>query len=187
MADIEFLRNLVLAPYIIMAQALINVPRHTGGNQFRHAFMTLGILLDYKYFSDPVLLKASLLHDLLEEIPSTRVDEIKCIDADGNKVVDLVTEVTKKPGESKPDYLQRVLEDCSENARTLKIADRISNLTDLHRDLYPREKFSQNLDETEKFVIPMAEKIKNYNMVIELRDLIIRRRQILSLENHWIT
>ena len=170
-----------------MAQALISVPRHTGGNQFRHAFMTLGILLDYKYFSDPVLLKASLLHDLLEDMPSIRADAIRGIDDDGNDVVDLVMEVTKKPGESKSDYLQRVLEHGSENARTLKIADRISNLTDLHRDLYPKQKFSQNLDETEKFVIPMAEKIKNYNMVIELRDLIIKRRQILILENQWIT
>jgi GTP pyrophosphokinase len=178
--------NLILAPYIIKALDLISVPRHTGGNQFRHAFMTLGILLDYKYFSDPVLLKAALLHDLLEDMPWTRVDDINCIDTDGNKVVDLVMEVTKNPGEKKAVYLQRVLEHGSVNAKTLKIADRISNLTDLHRDLYAKEKFSKYLDETEEFVIPMAEQV-NHDMVIELRDLIIKRRQILSLEDPAVT
>jgi GTP pyrophosphokinase len=186
MNNYEPLIDLVLAPYIIKALDLVSVPRHTGGNQFRHAFMTLGILLDYKYFSDPVLLKASLLHDLLEDMPWTRVDDINCIDMDGNKVVDLVREVTKNHGEKKADYLQRVLEHGSVNARTLKIADRISNLTDLHLDLYPKQKISQYLDETEKFVIPMAEQV-NHNMVTELRDLIIKRRQILSLENPVVT
>ena len=56
MNDVEALRNLVLAPYIIKATALIRVRRKVGGNQFRHSFSTLGILLDYKFYSDSVLL-----------------------------------------------------------------------------------------------------------------------------------
>jgi len=50
MNDLEALRNLVLAPYIIKATALIAVDRKVGGNQFRHCFSTLGILLDHKLF-----------------------------------------------------------------------------------------------------------------------------------------
>jgi len=74
MNELETLKSLVLAPYILKATALIGVRRKVGGNQFRHSFSTLGILLDYKLFYDSVLLKASLLHDLLEDLPEIQVD-----------------------------------------------------------------------------------------------------------------
>ncbi|MCK9401421.1 MAG: hypothetical protein M0Q51_15695 [Bacteroidales bacterium] len=44
MSDLDALQNLVLAPYILKATALISVSRIVGGNQFRHSFSTLGIL-----------------------------------------------------------------------------------------------------------------------------------------------
>ncbi len=178
MNDVDKLKNLVLAPYILKATALISIRRKVGGNQFRHSFSTLGILLDYKYYEDSVLLKASLLHDLLEDIPESEVDEIRRIDHDGNDVVKLVLEVTKGVDESKPEYLQRVRDSGSENAWRLKCADRISNLTDLHRDTHSNQKISKYLDQTEKFVIPMAKKV-NKNMRLELADLVYSRRTIL--------
>ena len=101
MTELDSLKNLVLAPYILKATALIGVQRQVGGNQFRHCFSTLGILLDYKFFSDSVLLKASLLHDLLEDLPETQVDEIRSIDNEGHQVVALVLEVTKRKDEIK--------------------------------------------------------------------------------------
>src|SRR5690606_31066251 len=107
MTALETLKNLVLAPYILKATALISVQRAVGGNQFRHCFSTLGILLDYKFFTDSILLKASLLHDLLEDLPETQVDEIRWIDSDGADVVQLVLEVTKRKDETKEQYLQR--------------------------------------------------------------------------------
>ncbi len=55
MNDIETLKNIVLAPYIIKATALIGVQRKVGGNQFRHCFSTLGILLDYKFYNDSII------------------------------------------------------------------------------------------------------------------------------------
>jgi (p)ppGpp synthase/HD superfamily hydrolase len=178
MNDLEALRNLVLAPYILKATALIRVSRKVGGNQFRHSFSTLGILLDYKYFSDSILLKASLIHDLLEDLPETEVDDIRHTDFEGNEVVDLVLEVTRRHGETKPQYLQRVLDTGSVRARVLKCADRISNLTDLHRDTHSDQKISDYLKQTEDFVLPMAKQV-NADMVIELTDLIARRRDIL--------
>jgi GTP pyrophosphokinase len=180
MNDLENLSNLVLAPYILKATALISVQRKVGGNQFRHCFSTLGILLDYKFFDNSILLKASLLHDLLEDLPETQIDEIKWIDNESHDVVKLVLEVTKMPEESKPAYLQRVLHSGSKNAMLLKCADRISNLTDLHRDTHTEQKISDYLDQTEKYVIPMAEKV-NADMVIELSDLVAKRRAILRV------
>jgi len=173
------LRSLVLAPYIIKATALIGNARYVGGNQFRHAFATLGILLDYKYFSNPVLLKASLVHDLFEDIPSTDKSILRHLDSDGHMVTDLVLEVTKNENESKASYLKRLLETGSSNAKILKVADRISNLTDINRSIFSDSKITQYLDETEQYVLPMASEV-NLDMVRELTDLIKKRRTMLN-------
>lgn len=180
MSALETLKNLVLAPYILRATALISVQRAVGGNQFRHCFSTLGILLDYKFYTNTILLKASLLHDLLEDLPETQVDEIRWIDSDGTAVVELVLEVTKRKDETKAEYLQRLLEYGSRNAMLLKCADRISNLTDLHRDIQSEQKISDYLDQTEKYVIPMA-RLVNADMLTELTDLVAKRRRIVRM------
>jgi (p)ppGpp synthase/HD superfamily hydrolase len=180
MTALETLKDLVLAPYILKATALIGVERKVGGNQFRHCFFTLGILLDYKFFNESILLKASLLHDLIEDLPETKVDEIRSIDNDGPRVVELVLEVTKRKEETKSQFLQRILESGSKSAMLLKCADRISNLTDLHRDTHTDQKITDYLDQTEQFVIPMARKV-NKDMLIELTDLVAKRRGILKM------
>ena len=97
MEDLEkHLSNITLAPYIFKAMALIGVRRKHGSNMFRHQIGTMGILLDYK-FIDPVLLKASVIHDLFEDaagMPGVSKEEIVKIDSDGPAVYDLVMEVT---------------------------------------------------------------------------------------------
>jgi (p)ppGpp synthase/HD superfamily hydrolase len=177
--DTRKLQNLVLAPWIIKATALIGIHRNVGGNQFRHGLATMAILLDYKYFDDYILLKASVVHDLLEDIPDTNEYELRRIDDDADKVVDLVKEVTRRKDQSKIDFLKGLLEHGSFNAKILKVADRISNLTDLHRDHYPRDRMSRYLDQTEQYVLPMAVQVNN-NMTLELYDLIKKRRQQLN-------
>jgi (p)ppGpp synthase/HD superfamily hydrolase len=176
MNDTDILSNLVLAPYIMKATALISNERKVGGNQFRHQFYTVGVLLDYKYFKNSVVLKAAMIHDLIEEIPSTNIGELRAIDGEANQVVDLVLEVTKEDGETKAVYLKRILEYGSYNAKLLKVADRISNLVDLNRDNYGEEKMTRYIEETEKYVVPMAREVDS-NMVIELSDLIKRKRE----------
>jgi GTP pyrophosphokinase len=180
MNDLETLKNLVLAPYILLASALSKVPRKVGGNQFRHCFCTLGILLNYKLFKDSILLKASLLHDLLEDLdlPETQLDEIRDTDQDANRVAKLVWEVTRRKEETKTQYLQRLLHNGSRKAMLLKCADRISNLTDLNRDTFTDQKIASYLDQTERFVIPMAEKV-NSKMAGELMELVAKRREML--------
>jgi GTP pyrophosphokinase len=180
MNETEKLKNLVLAPYIIKATALIGKQRGVGGNQFRHAMATMAILLDYKLFDDYVLLKASVIHDLLEDVPETNEFEIRIIDGQADRVLELVKEVTRPDGMSKETYLKRILEQGSFNAKLLKCADRISNLTDLHRDTHSDQKITDYLDQTEKYVIPMAQQV-NYDMLIELTDLVRRRRQLVKI------
>src|SRR5678815_3891146 len=92
----QALTDMTLAPYIVKAMALIGVRRKGGSNMFRHQISTMGILIDYKIV-DPVLLKASVIHDLFEDAPSmpgVTENEITSIDADGPAVYALVMEVT---------------------------------------------------------------------------------------------
>jgi GTP pyrophosphokinase len=185
MPDIEqSLRNLTLAPYMVKAMALIGVKRRGGSNMFRHQLSTFAILLDYKVL-DPVLLKAAVIHDLFEDaptMPGVSRDEIERIDADGPAVYALVMEVTIRTvngvREPKSEYLLRIMQQGSSQARLLKLADRISNLTALgyvHDAAFVR----RYVDETRRYVLPYANPV-NADMFRELSDLVASREQSLT-------
>jgi GTP pyrophosphokinase len=185
MDDLErSLTRLTLAPYIVKAMALIGVRRRGGSNMFRHQLSTMAILLDYKIV-DPVLLKASVIHDLFEDaatLPGVSEEAIAALDADGPAVVALVMEVTRGVGgvtESKGDYLLRIMQRGSRLAKVLKLADRISNLTALGFVVEP-EFVRRYLDETRAFILPYAAAI-NPDMFRELSDLVASRQRFLAL------
>ncbi len=170
--------RLIAAPYLQKATALIGVARKVGGNQFRHMMATFAILLDYHY-TDQVMLKAALIHDLFEDVPETNRQEIRELDEHGDEVVALVDEVTRKPEETKIEYLEKILYRGTKEAKILKVADRISNITDLHLDIIIKEKMANYLEQTMDYIYPMAEKV-NHLMAIELIDLVERRKMYLS-------
>ena len=103
------LRDLSLAPYIQLSTELIGKSRHAGGNMFRHQIDTMGILIDYGYL-DSVLLKASVIHDVVEDVPGFDVQRILDIGGDAQEVLNLVYEVTRKPDVKKPDYLKNIID-----------------------------------------------------------------------------
>jgi GTP pyrophosphokinase len=177
----DILAGMVIAPYFQKATALRGVKRYVGGNQFRHAFATFAILIDYHYM-DAVLLKAAVIHDLIEDVKCTSYDEIRSIDKDGQQVLKLVLEVTRRKPETKEDFLKRILYEGSDSAKVLKIADRISNLTDLHPDIFDKEYIKNMIADTKKWVIPMAEKV-NQDMLFELQDLLRRRESNMKLSS----
>jgi GTP pyrophosphokinase len=173
------LAGVTLAPYIVRAMRLIDVPRKAGSNMFRHQMSTLAILLDYKT-TDPVLLKASVIHDLVEEaagLPGVTREAIEAIDADGPAVYALVQEVSIRHvdgvREPKAEFLARLMATGSERAKRLKLADRISNLITLGfvNDLRFIERY---LEETRAQILPHAAAI-NPDMHRELSDLISSR------------
>jgi len=177
----DILAGMVIAPYLQKATALRGVKRYVGGNQFRHAFATLAILIDYHYM-DAVLLKASVIHDLIEDVKCTSYDEIRGIDKDGQQVLELVLEVTRRKPENKEEFLRRILMEGSDNAKILKCADRISNLTDLHPDIFDKEYIKNMIADTRKWVVPMAAKV-NQDMLFELQDLLKRRDSNLKFSS----
>jgi len=174
----QALEKMVLAPYVQKSTALRGKYRYVGGNQFRHALSTFAILLDYHYM-DPVLLKASIIHDIFEDVKCVSPEEIINLDSDGQAVYDLVMEVTRQKGETKDEFLSRVLEKGSTYAKILKCADRISNLTDLHTDTFDKGFIKKYIDETKRWVVLMAEEV-NKDMLFELKDLIKRRESGIS-------
>jgi GTP pyrophosphokinase len=181
----QSLGRITLAPYIVKAMALIGVKRRGGSNMFRHQISTMGILLDYKIM-DPVLLKAAVIHDLFEDaanMPGVSQFEISAIDADGPAVYALVMEMTLRQvdgvKEPKTEYLRRVMVDGSSRAKTLKLADRISNLTALGFVTDPAF-VRRYLAETRACILPHAESV-NRDMFRELSDLVENRARFLQL------
>ena len=171
------LREMHLAPYMQLAINLIGKSREGGGNMFRHQLDTMAILIDYGYI-DSVLLKASIVHDLLEDISGFNHNILLSIDFESHAVYDLVQEVTRRGGETKQEFLVRIRETGSHNAKILKIADRISNMISLGF-VNNLEFVERYINETEQYLLPIAAEVSRY-MLNELEDLIKSRRKYLE-------
>jgi (p)ppGpp synthase/HD superfamily hydrolase len=171
------LKNMHLAPYIQLATSLIGKLRRSGGNMFRHQLDTMAILIDFGYI-DSVLLKASVIHDLVEDIPEMDRDDILSIDDESAQVYRLVLEVTRRPIENKIDFLARIRDYGSMRAKVLKSADRISNMISLGyvTDVSFVKRYT---DETENHVFPIA-RLADVRMLKELEQLVATRREYLS-------
>ena len=179
------LAQMTLAPYILAATRLIGRPRKSGSNMFRHQIDTLAVLMDYKLM-EPVLLKASCVHDLVEDCPELDVAEIRSIDQDGPAVLDLVLEVTRRVDatgkEPKGVFLTRIMTEGSHQARLLKMADRISNLVSLGYVHDPKF-VMRTILETRQFILPHAQNVHE-DMFREMSDL-IRLREDALMGNQW--
>jgi (p)ppGpp synthase/HD superfamily hydrolase len=175
--DMLRLKKMHLAPYMQLATALIGNRRRSGGNMFRHQLDTMAILIDYGYI-DSALLKASIIHDLIEDVPGFDRDRILEIDDESADVYKLVLEVTRRPIETKAEFLSRIREFGSDKARVLKSADRISNMISLGyvTDVAFVRRYT---DETENLVFPIAE-LADERMLEELKELVATRREYLS-------
>ena len=143
---------------------------------FRHQVDTMAILIDYGYI-DSVLLKASLIHDVIEDIEDFNVNEILSIDSESGQVYELVLEVTKKKGQEKTEYLKNIIKNGSEKAKILKCADRISNMISLGF-VTDSEFIERYCNETELYIFPIALDV-NFEMYKELMALVVSRRQYL--------
>ncbi|GAB1481720.1 hypothetical protein MASR2M78_05350 [Treponema sp.] len=97
------LKGMHIAPHMQLATALIGKTREVGGNMFRHQLDTMATLLDYGYI-DSVLLKASVVHDLIEDVPDFNHNLLLSIDYESPAVYELVLEVSRRVDETKPEF-----------------------------------------------------------------------------------
>ncbi len=171
------LKGMHIAPYMQLATALIGKVREGGGNMFRHQIDTMATLLDYGYI-DSVLLKASVVHDLLEDVPDFNHNLLLSIDYESPSVYKLVLEVSRRTDETKPEFLTRVRERGSHQAKVLKVADRISNMISLGF-VTNFEFVARYTDETVRYIYPIAEEV-DQAMLRELESLVATRRVYLE-------
>ena len=147
---------------------------------FRHQLATMATLVDYGYI-DSVLIKASIVHDLLEDVPDFNRNLLISIDYESPAVYELVLEVTRNPNETKPEFLTRVLERGSRRAKLLKVADRISNMIDLGFVINTAF-IHRYTEETVRYIFPIAEEVDKA-MLSELESLVESRRNYVAVFN----
>jgi (p)ppGpp synthase/HD superfamily hydrolase len=172
------LKGTFLAPYMQLATALIGKTREGGGNMFRHQLDTMAILIDYGYI-DSVLLKASIVHDIIEDVPDFNHNLLLSVDFESPAVYDLVMEVSRRPGEAKPEFLTRIFQSGSRQAKILKVADRISNMISLGF-VTQTEFIKRYSEETVRFIYPIADEVDKA-MLSELQSLVESRRKYLTI------
>jgi GTP pyrophosphokinase len=159
-------KNLNIWPYIELSQHLVRKQRRGFGNMFRHQVETFAILLEHGY-KDAVILKASLIHDLLEDghkVGFTCFEDIITTDQDGQQVFDLVKELSIRVHdgieEPKEMFLQRIMLHGSKQAKLVKLADRLSNINTLFAT-NDRAFIKKYILETRQYIMPYAEAIDN--------------------------
>ena len=131
--------------------------RPTGAPYAEHLLEALEFLVRGAGVTDPEILQAAVLHDVVEDTPCT-IDDVRR--AFGGRVAELVAWVTKPASEEGSDrkaakeaYLGR-LRDAPDDAVVVKLADRASNVQTLRNLGLPKQR--QYYAETVRFIMPLA-------------------------------
>lgn len=130
--------------------------RYNGAHYYYHLVDVTQILINMriKDNKDENLLVASILHDIVEDVPGYTIEKIA--EMFNQRVADIVRKLTKEKNVdyTKPEnlkkYLRIILED--EDAALIKTADRMNNFATLR--YAPFKKKKRQADETEIHFIP---------------------------------
>jgi GTP pyrophosphokinase len=132
--------------------------RPTGAPYLEHLLETLEVLVRGAGVTDPDVLCAAVLHDVVEDTPCT-VEDVRL--AFGDRVADMVRWVTKpEPADgadrkaAKESYLKS-LRDAPDDAVIVKLADRASNVQTLRNLGQDRQR--EYYAQTVRYIIPLAE------------------------------
>ena len=131
--------------------------RPTGAPYAEHLLEALEVLVRGAGVTDPDILQAAVLHDVVEDTPCT-IDDVR--GEFGARVAELVGWVTKPTPEEGSDrraakeaYLGR-LKDAPDDAVLVKLADRASNVQTLRNLGLPKQR--QYYAETVTYIMPLA-------------------------------
>jgi (p)ppGpp synthase/HD superfamily hydrolase len=131
--------------------------RPTGAPYVEHLLEALEILVRGAGVTDPDVLCAAVLHDVVEDTPCT-IAGVR--EAFGDRVADMVAWVTKPdPADGadkkavKEAYLAR-LADAPEDAILVKLADRASNVQTLRNLPLPKQR--EYYAQTRTYILPLA-------------------------------
>jgi (p)ppGpp synthase/HD superfamily hydrolase len=131
--------------------------RPTGAPYAEHLLEALEVLVRGAGVTDPEILQAAVLHDVVEDTSCT-IDDVR--QTFGPRVAVLVGWVTKPDtgqgadrSAAKAAYLAR-LQDAPDDAVLVKLADRASNVQTLRNLGLPKQR--QYYAETVRYIIPLA-------------------------------
>lgn len=131
--------------------------RPTGAPYLEHLLESLEILVRGAGVSDPDVLCAAVLHDVVEDTPCTVADVRAGF---GDRVADMVAWVTKPEAAAgadkkavKEDYLS-ALAGAPDDAVLVKLADRASNVQTLRNLPLPKQR--EYYAQTRTYILPLA-------------------------------
>lgn len=146
------------AAYAFAAERHAGQTRPAGEPYTRHLLEAAEILATELDVTDPDLLAAALLHDVVEDTPTSSAEVAEHF---GARVADLVAHVTKAPaaaGEDRTVARHRYLEglrNLPADALLLKLADRYSNVQRLHTHPRPAKQRAYYA-ETRRYLVPLS-------------------------------
>jgi GTP pyrophosphokinase len=130
--------------------------RPTGAPYLEHLLEALEVLVRGAGVTDPDVLCAAVLHDVVEDTPCGMDDVRREF---GERVADMVDWVTKPESDdgdrkaAKEAYLQG-LRDAPEDAILVKLADRVSNVQTLRNLSLPKQR--EYYAQTVTYIMPLA-------------------------------
>ncbi|HXF88619.1 MAG TPA: bifunctional (p)ppGpp synthetase/guanosine-3',5'-bis(diphosphate) 3'-pyrophosphohydrolase [Xanthobacteraceae bacterium] len=162
--------------YVYAMRAHGEQKRASGDPYFSHPLEVAAILTDFKL--DDATIAAALLHDTIEDTPSTRAEIEQIFGAEIAALVEGLTKLKKLDLVSKEakqaENLRKLLLAIVEDVRVLlvKLADRLHNMRTLH--YLPGDVRKRMAEETLDIYAPLAGRIGMYELREELEDLAFR-------------
>jgi GTP diphosphokinase / guanosine-3',5'-bis(diphosphate) 3'-diphosphatase len=141
--------------------------RDDGAEYFEHPIRVCRYLLNHG-IRDDVTLTASLLHDIIEDTPTTREELAEIFGEEVANIVDLLSKKKKVPAEV---YYKEITSDI--RAIIIKAADRACNIDDMI-DVFTIERLERYIKDTEGFVLPMMKSARR--IYLEYSDALVSFR-----------
>jgi GTP pyrophosphokinase len=168
--------DLLNRAYVYAMKAHGNQKRASGDPYFTHPLEVAAILTDLHV--DEETIAAAILHDTIEDTPTTHADIESRF---GRNIADLVDGLTKikkldlvSKKAAQAENLRKLLLAVAADARVLlvKLADRLHNMRTLH--FVPPDKRARIAEETLDIYAPLAGRIGMQDMREELEDICFR-------------
>lgn len=144
--------------YEIAEKAHTGQRRDEGTAYIVHPVRVAVSLVDELEMYSPKLICSALLHDVIEDSPTTRTEIAAGF---GEEIAEIVWLLTKFEDVSLTDYLQEIEAASHTGAPIVKLCDRLDNLRFISHS--PKlEKKHRYVHTTEKYYLPMAERANAY-------------------------
>ncbi len=150
--------QIVQRAYAVAAQAHTGQMRDEGTSYIVHPVRVAVALVDELNIYTPELVCSALLHDVIEDSPTTRAQIAEMF---GEEVGRIVWLLTKFEEVSLADYLSAIEEANETGAPIVKLCDRLDNLRFISHSPKLEKKY-RYVYTTEKYYLPLAARTDDY-------------------------